>query len=140
MSEKGSTITRMSAAAVAGLALVAIAAAGCASGPTDRYSYDHARKPDHDSYNHAAVHRETYTANHPAMVVGGPAATAPQGAVEPWWFSRNDGRLNIREDGASRGHEATRVDIRDRQSVRPGRITDSYRRTVRSRRTEQFVR
>lgn len=109
------------------LAGVAAMAVGCTTAPP--------------GYDEAALARETFTANHPGMVLGGPAART--GAVDdtpPWWFSRNDGRLNIREAPAGGQYEATRVDVRDRQISRPGRIHDSYRRTVRSSRFDQRVR
>lgn len=103
------------------LAVFATLPLGCQSGPPQRV------------YDTAAVQRESYTAGHPAMVVGGPAATtASASEVTPWWFTRNDGELNIREDGAAWRHEAIRIDVRDRQYSTPGRVRDTYRRTVRS--------
>lgn len=96
--------------------------------------------PPQPGYDHDVVARETFTAHHPAMVLGGPAATtsAPR-EVEPWWFSRNDSRLNIREDADMQWYQATEVEIRDRLYSRPGRILDTHRRTTRSYRGSQRI-
>lgn len=96
--------------------------------------------PQHP-YDRAALAGESFTANHPGLVLGGPAAhQAAADDAPPWWFSRNDGRLNIREGAAEQAYEATRVETHDRQFSRPGRIHDTYRRSARSWRSQHLVR
>ncbi|MEX2670601.1 MAG: hypothetical protein WD294_00685 [Phycisphaeraceae bacterium] len=121
------------------LTAVAMVPVGCNASPADRGpSNPYATST---TYNQAALARETFTAHHPGMVVGGPGATtASADGAAPWWFSRNDGRMNIREGDLKHQQEAVRVRIWDRQSSHHGDVHNSYRRSVRLERYKHLIR
>ncbi|MDH3584366.1 MAG: hypothetical protein OER86_09145 [Phycisphaerae bacterium] len=91
--------------------------------------------------------QERFTSDSPYLVMdtpvlreklsADPAAPLP---AEPWWQSRNDGRLNVRV--GARGPEITDYTIWtvDRQQSHGGRIHDRYHRTAYTRRTGRLVR
>ena len=115
------------------LAAGILAAAGCASAPADRAAGE---------WRRSALRGETFTINSPGLVLGAPPTlptpptlrasrnAADDGpAARPWWATRNDARLGVRDYGRIGERAGYVVHIEDEQQSFPGSIHNTYRRT-----------
>lgn len=87
------------------------------------------------TYDQAVLRGETFTVNSPYVVLDTPevvkhrtTTTQVASAGQPWWMSRNDGRLNVRPGSNIAGYSENTVVTRDRQYSTDEHIHDSYRR------------
>lgn len=93
------------------------------------------------AYSPAAIQHETYTVNSPHVVLDTPPVLAHRlkqadstggTAGQPWWMTRNDGRLNIRPGSNVARYRLDVVEVRDYQRTSENDVNDFHRRRVTS--------